>query len=172
MSIELIEFEIVPDELGLTPDAKHSLELSFTDYFQQAAKWKAQAAAIDSDIVIVAAKSDPPVARILDLGKHMYEKRKKHAKQKSSSRGGEIKGVRIGFQMGEHDTNIRLKQAAEFLEEGHKVKLEIRLRGREKGRLSVAEKIMQDFITAIPGGAKREDTISKSPRGLNVLLTR
>lgn len=133
---------------------------------------RAAAAAEGADLVMVADKADPPVVRLLDLGKYMYNQRKKQAKQKSASKGGEIKGIRIGFQMGEHDWQLRQKQAVEFLEAGHKVRLEIRLRGREKGRLSMAEKTMRDFIAALPGNIKIEDTISKSPRGLNVLLTR
>lgn len=132
----------------------------------------AKAAKLGTDLVMVAEKTDPPVVRLLDVGKHMYEKRKKQAKQKTKNKGGDIKGIRIGFQMGQHDWQMRLKQATNFLEEGNKVRLEIRLRGRERGRLALAEKIMQEFITAIPSNAKVEDTISKSPRGLNVLLTR
>jgi translation initiation factor IF-3 len=133
---------------------------------------RARAQEEGTDLVVVAEKTDPPVVRLLDLGKHMYERRKKQAKQKSKSKGGDIKGVRIGFQMDEHDWQMRLKQAAAFLEEGNKVRLEIRLRGREKGRLSIAEERMKEFIAAMPTKAKIEDTISRSPRGLNVLLTR
>lgn len=130
------------------------------------------AASAGADLVMVADKADPPVVRLLDIGKYLYNQRKKQAKQKTASKGGEIKGVRIGFQMGDHDWQLRHKQAVEFLAAGHKVRLEIRLRGREKGRLSMAEKTMRDFITALPGHVRIEDTISKSPRGLNVLLTR
>jgi translation initiation factor IF-3 len=133
---------------------------------------RAKAADGGTDLVVVAEKAAPPVVRLLDLGKHMYEKRKKQTKQKTKSKGGDIKGIRIGFQMDEHDWQMRLKQAAAFLEEGNKVRLEIRLRGREKGRLSIAETRMKDFIAAMPTKVKIEDTISKSPRGLNVLLTR
>lgn len=133
---------------------------------------RAKAAALGTDLVMVADKATPPVIRLMDIGKHMYEKRKKQAKQKNKSKGGDIKGIRIGFQMGQHDWHLRLKQANDFLAEGNKVRLEIRLRGRERGRLALAEKTMHEFIAAIAGGAKVEDTISKSPRGLNVLLTR
>ncbi len=133
---------------------------------------RVQAAQQGTDLVMVAEKADPPVVRLMDIGKHMYEKRKKQAKQKTKSKGGDIKGIRIGFQMGQHDWENRTKQAARFLEQGNKVRLEIRLRGRERGRLALAEKTMQEFIAAIPAGAKIEDTISKSPRGLNVLLVR
>jgi|GEM_PF-317297 translation initiation factor IF-3 len=125
-----------------------------------------------TDLVIVAEKANPPVARLMDVGKHMYEKRKKHAKQKKVSKSGNIKGVRIGFKIGEHDWDIRLKQADKFLTEGNKVKLEIRLRGREKGRLPMAEQKVKDFIKDVPNGAKIEGRVGKSPRGLSALLTR
>lgn len=134
------------------------------------AKRKAEEAG--SDLVMVAEKTSPPVVRIMDLGKYLYEKRKKEAKQKAHSKGGEIKGVRIGFKIGEHDWEIRLRQAEGFLQEGNKVKLEMRLRGREKGRVSMASDKMKEFITMIPGGATQEGGISKSPNSLSVVLAR
>lgn len=124
------------------------------------------------DLVLVADKTDPPVARLLDLGKHIYEQRKKQAKQKAHIKGGETKGVRLGFKIGEHDWTMRLQQAAEFLGEGNKVKLEMRLRGREKGRTDLAEKKLQEFIAGVPGGARQEGPIGRSPRGLTVLITK
>lgn len=126
----------------------------------------------DTDLVIVSEKAIPPVARLLDLGKYMYEKRKKQAKQKTTTKSTEIKGIRIGFKIGEHDWQMRLKQANEFLKEGHKVKLEIRLRGYEKGRLPLAEQKIKKFVASIPDGASVEGSIGKSPRGLSVLLTK
>lgn len=124
------------------------------------------------DIVMVAEKATPPVVRMMDLGKFIYEKKKKDAKQKAHSKGGDIKGVRIGYKTDEHDWQLRLTQAAGFLAEGHKVKLEMRLRGREKRRLDLAEKKMREFIGAVPAGAKMEDTISRSHHGLSVVLAR
>lgn len=135
---------------------------------------QARALAIEkgTDLVVVAAKASPPVVRLMDLGKFMYEKRKKQAKQKTISKSGHIKGVRIGFKTEEHDWQLRLDQAAKFLDAGHKVKLEIRLRGREKSRLAQAEEKIRQFITATPGGAHLEGNLSKSPRGLTAVLTR
>lgn len=131
-----------------------------------------QAAEAEMDLVMVADKATPPVVRIMDIGKHLYEKRKKEAKQKAHSKGGEVKGVRIGYKIGEHDWQMRLNQAEVFLQEGNKVKLEMRLRGREKGLVPLAEKKMYDFIAAVPGGARQEGGVGKSPRGLTVLMTR
>lgn len=125
-----------------------------------------------TDLVMVADKANPPVVRLMDVGKHMYEKRKKQAKQKKMSKGGNIKGVRLGFKMGEHDWELRLKQADEFLQEGNKVKLEMKLRGREKSRFSMADDKIREFIKEVPGGAKMEGKMSKSPNSLSILLTR
>lgn len=124
------------------------------------------------DLVIVAQKTEPPVARIMDIGKHMYEKRKKDAKQKAKSKGKDMKGVRIGLKTGANDWNLRLKQAERFLTEGHKVKLEIRLRGREKSRFDLAEEKLREFVQEIPSGAKSEDKISRSHNSLSVILTK
>lgn len=132
---------------------------------------RAIAAEAGLDLVIVAEKADPPVARIIDLGKYLYEQRKKVAKQKTKSKSGEVKGVRLGFKMGEHDWQLRIDQAAQFLGEGNKVRLEMRLRGREKERLSQAEGKLRKFIAAL-SGAKIEDDVTRSPRGMAVLLTR
>jgi len=131
-----------------------------------------RAAEEQTDLVMVADKAVPPVVRMMDLGKHMYEQRKKEAKQKTRSKSGEVKGVRIGFKSGEHDWQMRLNQAGGFLSAGHKVKLEMRLRGREKARLDLAEKKMQDFITALPGGGRAEGGLTKSPRGITVMVAR
>lgn len=131
----------------------------------------ARAQSAGHDLVIVAEKAQPPVVRVMDLGKHMYEKRKKEAKQKAKSKGKDIKGVRIGLKTDDHDWNFRLKQAQEFLDEGHKVKLEIRLRGREKQRFDLAEKKLQQFAAELPGGARPEGPLSRSHNSLSVLLT-
>ncbi len=125
-----------------------------------------------TDLVMVAEKANPPVVRIMDLGKHLYEKRKKDAKQKAKSKGKDIKGLRIGLKTDEHDWNLRLNQAGAFLEEGHKVKLEIRLRGREKQRFDLAEGKLREFIAGVPGGARAEDNFARSQHGLTVLLTK
>ncbi|PIT98531.1 MAG: translation initiation factor IF-3 [Candidatus Andersenbacteria bacterium CG10_big_fil_rev_8_21_14_0_10_54_11] len=132
----------------------------------------AKAQELGTDLVIVAEKADPPVARLLDVGKHMYEKRKKQAKQKVKAKSSNIKGVRIGFKTGEHDWQLRLHQAEEFLQEGHKVRLEMRLRGREKGRLDQAEQKMREFVTALAIPARIEGSVGRSPRGLTIMLTR
>jgi translation initiation factor IF-3 len=67
---------------------------------------------------------------------------------------------------------MRLNQAAGFLADGHKVKLEIKLRGREKQRFDLAEEKVQEFIAGVPGGALPADKFSRAANGLTVLLTK
>jgi len=131
-----------------------------------------QAQEAGSDLVMVASKAVPPVVRVMDLGKHMYEVQKKQSKQKAKSKGGDVKGIRLGFKTGPHDMEIRLRQAEEFLTEGHKVRVEMRLHGREKGRPDMAEQKVREFVSLVPGGAQIEGGVSKAPNGITVIVAR
>lgn len=93
------------------------------------------------DLVQVTEKTDPPVARITEYGKYLYTLQKK---DKSPKRTSEVKGIRLSYNISPHDMEMRAAQTEKFLKKGDKVKLELRLRGREKafGNLS-KEKIGQ-----------------------------
>lgn len=136
------------------------------------AEARQRAAAAERDLVLVAEKATPPVARILDIGKYIYERRKKLQKQKALGKGSDVKGVRIGYKTGEHDLDARRRLAEQFLAAGHKVKLEMRLRGRERARTDIARQKMRDFIASIPGGAIMEDTITFAANALSATLLR
>lgn len=132
---------------------------------------RARAQEAGADLLMVAQKADPPVVRMANLGKFMYEQRKKDAKQKTKSKGKDIKGIRIGYKTDDHDWNVRLQQASRFLAEGHKVKIEVRLRGRERQRADLVQQKVEQFIREIPGGAATEGSISRSGNSLSALLT-
>jgi translation initiation factor IF-3 len=83
------------------------------------------------DLVQVTKKVEPPVCKIIDYGKYLYQLQKKE-KKGSRIKGGEIKGVRIKFNTSDHDLETKAKQAQKFIEKGNKIKLELLLRGREK----------------------------------------
>jgi len=82
------------------------------------------------DLVLVAPKAMPPVAKILDYGKYKYEQARKDRK-KQVKKGGEIKQIRLSVRMEDNDINQRLNQARRFLGQGHHVLLSLRFRGRE-----------------------------------------
>lgn len=131
-----------------------------------------QALEAELDLVMVAQKADPPVVRIMDLGKYTYEQKKKIAKQKAKGKGGEIKGIRISFKISDHDRAMRLTKTDDFLQQGHKVKIEMRLRGREKGRVDMAKKMLLDFVKDVPGGAEIEGTVGSAPSNISAVAAR
>ncbi|MEW6203398.1 MAG: translation initiation factor IF-3 [bacterium] len=81
------------------------------------------------DLVEVAPDSDPPVCRILDLGKYLFEKRKRSRKSKSPA--SELKEIKLRPKIGDHDFNFKSRHVERFLKNGNKVKATIMFRGRE-----------------------------------------
>ena len=83
------------------------------------------------DLVQVASTVNPPVCRLLDYGKYKYEQTKKERKAKRGQRVGLVKEVRLRPKIEEHDLQAKIKTTKKLLEEGNKVKLMLRFRGRE-----------------------------------------
>src|SRR5688572_8395912 len=83
------------------------------------------------DLVEVAPMAKPPVCKILDFGAFLYQQERQQRKAKAQQKKVELKGVRLGFGMGKADKERQQDLARKFMDEGHKVQLEMRLRGRE-----------------------------------------
>ncbi|MBT9545447.1 MAG: translation initiation factor IF-3 [Candidatus Sericytochromatia bacterium] len=99
------------------------------------------------DLVMVTNASSPPVCKLLDYGRHRYEldKRLKDARKKQHSAG--LKEITLSYKIGEHDYQVRLKRLTQFLEAGHKVKMTVRLRGREAQHSDLAIQLLLRFST-------------------------
>lgn len=89
------------------------------------------AQARDLDLVEISPGANPPVAKIVDWGKYNYQKTKQLQQTKRNTKVIELKQMRFGLKIGEHDLGIKLRKINEFLEEGHKVKIAVFYRGRE-----------------------------------------
>lgn len=83
------------------------------------------------DLVEISPNANPPVAKIVDWGKYNYQKTKLAQKNKRNTKVSEIKQMRFGIKISEHDLGVKLKKVTSFLEDGHKVKFTVRFRGRE-----------------------------------------
>ena len=94
------------------------------------AKARALAQELELDLVEISAKADPPVCKILDYQKYLYQQKKKAKEMKSNSAKIVIKEIRFGPNTDEHDFQFKLKHAQGFLQEGSKVKASIFFRGR------------------------------------------
>ena len=93
----------------------------------------------DLDLVEVAPDARPPVCKIIDWGKFQYEQEKEQRKQKAKSKKVDLKEVRLSFRIGQHDLGVKSKQARKFLDQGDKVRIQLRLRGREMAHRDQAE---------------------------------
>lgn len=122
------------------------------------------------DVIEIAPTANPPVVKIIDFGKFKYEEARKERERKpKSERLSDVKMLRVGFKTGRHDLELRAKQADEFLREGHKVRIDMVLRGREKALRDFARKRFQEFLGLIPGHAL-EQGIKSTPQGMTSIL--
>lgn len=93
----------------------------------------------------VGSSANPPVCKILDYGKYIYEKEKQAQKHKSKQKGGETKKIILGININEHDLKIKVNRAKEFLKENNKVIINIKLRGREHIFADRAQELIEEF---------------------------
>lgn len=123
-------------------------------------------------MIEIAPTAKPPVCRIMSYGKFQYQKSKDEKKQKSKQKRIEIKGVRISVKTGKHDLETKVKMTEKFLNQGHKVKVEMILKGREKALFQIAKEKMDQFLEMIPSELKVEQELRRQPRGLFVVIGR
>ncbi len=125
------------------------------------------------DLIQVTERVDPPVCKIMDHGKYLYALKKKEKKAKAHH-VGELKGIRLTFSISEHDLGTRARQAEKFLKKGDKVRIEMKLRGREKAHQDFAREKIKKFVDLLQQtiAIKIERELKKQPRGLTMIITK
>jgi translation initiation factor IF-3 len=108
------------------------------------------------DLVEIAAQADPPVCKIVDYQKYLYERKKKEKETKAKAAKQVLKEVRFGPNTDEHDFNFKVKHAQKFLEEGAKVKAYVHFRGRSIAYKEKGEIILLKFAQALEEFGKVE----------------
>ena len=98
------------------------------------------------DLVLVAPNGNPPVCKIMNYGKYKFEQAKKEKEAKKKQKTFELKELRITPNTEEHDFNFKAKNARKFIEDGCKVKITVRFRGRELNYVKQGETILNEFI--------------------------
>lgn len=101
------------------------------------------------DLVEISPNADPPVCKIIDWGKYNYQRTKQQQKNRQRAKTLDMKQMRFGLKIGQHDLEIKMNKVTKFLEAGHKVKITIFYRGREQAHkelgFKLAEKVIADF---------------------------
>ncbi|HFC36149.1 MAG TPA: translation initiation factor IF-3 [Candidatus Moranbacteria bacterium] len=123
------------------------------------------------DLVEVAPNAQPPVCKIISYGKFQYSQSKQDRLSKAKQKKTGTKGIRLGMRTDEHDLAFKKKQAEKFLSKGHKVKIELRLKGREKAHQDLAKENLRNFVESLDIPYKIEDDIKKFPGGFNVVIS-
>ncbi|MEX0597929.1 MAG: translation initiation factor IF-3 [Candidatus Paceibacterota bacterium] len=131
-----------------------------------------QAREASLDLVEIAPDSKLPVCKIMNYGKFLYTQSKQQRLHKAKQKKIELKALRIGFKIETHDLEVKLKQTYKFLEQGHKVKLDMYLRGREKAFADKAAIKMQNILNTLPENIRLEQELKRSPQGFSVILAK
>lgn len=108
------------------------------------------------DLVEISPNAEPPVCKILDAGKYKYELQKKAAEARKKQKVVEVKEIKIRPLIGDHDYQVKLKAALRFLEEGNKVKVTMRFRGRELSNQKLGYDLLNKFKEDLAGKGKVE----------------
>ncbi|MEI7424638.1 MAG: translation initiation factor IF-3 [Candidatus Staskawiczbacteria bacterium] len=127
----------------------------------------------EMDLIQVTEKVEPPVCRIANYGKYLYAQQKKE-KKITKPKGGELKEIRLTFNISPHDMETRANQAKKFLDEGNKIKINMSLRGREKAMGGFATDKVKLFLenlnSLIPIKTERE--LKREPRGFTMIVSK
>lgn len=120
----------------------------------------AKAKELEVDLVEISPNAKPPVCRLIDYGKMLYQLKKKNAQAKKAQKKPEMKGIRLTFRMGIGDAQRQAKHAQEFLEEGHTVRIQLLMRGREKAHKDIALEKINEFVEMI----KEQGELDNKPK--------
>jgi translation initiation factor IF-3 len=123
------------------------------------------------DLIEISPNAEPPVAKIMEYGKFQYEAQKKRREIKAKSHTTETKSVQVKIGTGDHDMQLKARKAAEWLAEGHRVKVDLFLWGRYKYmEFAFLKERLERFLKLIPEDYKVADAITKSPKGLSCVI--
>ncbi len=120
------------------------------------------------DLVEISPNAVPPVCKLLDYGKMKYEETRAERKAKSHQKTIQVKEIRLGVKISEHDAQLKITQAQKFLSQGNKVHIVIKMKGREQAFPDRAYGLIQDLMTKI--GGKVEQAPSKLGNQISATL--
>lgn len=125
------------------------------------------------DLIQVTEKLDPPVCKLGDYGKYLYQEEKKE-KAAHKHKGGELKGIRLTFNISLHDLETRVHQTEKFLNRGDRVRIELPLRGREKALQDFAREKIEKFLEILKETVpiKIEKELKREPRGFTMIISK
>lgn len=124
----------------------------------------------DLDLVEIAPEANPPVAKILDFKKFLYQEKRKEKKARARRKEVELKEIRIGPFIARHDLNTRLVQARVFFKEGNHVKITVKFTGRQMGHTEFGYELLGKIKEELKNVAQVEREEKLEGRNLNIIF--
>ncbi|MDQ3528984.1 MAG: translation initiation factor IF-3 [Actinomycetota bacterium] len=128
------------------------------------------AQALDLDLVEVAPEASPPVAKVMDYGKHMFEQERAQRDARKSQRSTGQKALRFRPKIDDHDYDTKARQARRFLQEGHSVRVQVMFRARELRRPEMGQKILDQLTSDLADVAAVESRSGMEGRFVTMVL--
>lgn len=121
------------------------------------------------DLVEISPQASPPVAKIIDWGKYQYQKMKEQQRARKNAKASELKQMRLGLKIGQHDLDIKLKKIRSFLADGDKVRIQVFFRGREMAHQELGHELINRIIEQL----SEESVVEQKPvmAGRNLSVT-
>ncbi|MCM8825320.1 MAG: translation initiation factor IF-3 [Candidatus Omnitrophica bacterium] len=122
------------------------------------------------DLVEIVPNANPPVCRILDFKRFLYEQKKKEKEARKKQKATQMKEIRLRPEISEHDYRFKKQHIEEFLKEGHRVKISVSFKGREILHKERGYNILQRLINDLGPIAKVEKSPHEEGRSLNIII--
>ncbi len=123
------------------------------------------------DLVKISPTANPPVCKIMDYSKFKYEQAKKDKENRKNQAVIELKEIRLSMTIDVGDIAVKTKQCLKFLEAGNKVKVSIRMKGRENSRSYQGVKVMENFFEGLGGKAAMDKKPTTEGRNIIMMLS-
>lgn len=124
------------------------------------------------DLVLVAPNAEPPICKLMNYGKYKFEQAKKEKEAKKKQKSFEVKEIRITPNIEEHDFGFKAKNARKFIEDGNKVRITVRFRGRELNYLKLGEATLNKFIETLSDVAVPEKKPILEGKNMFIILAK
>ena len=121
------------------------------------------------DLVKIAPQAVPPVCKVLDYGKYRFEQQKKEKEAKKNQKVVEVKETRLSLNIDTNDFNTKVKSAVKFLNDGNRVKVTVRFRGREMAHSALGADVLKRFAEALPHASTDKPPVLEG-RTMSILL--
>jgi translation initiation factor IF-3 len=125
----------------------------------------------EMDLVEIAQQANPPVCKIIDFGKFLYEQQKKEKFQRKQQLNQQMKEIRFKWRTDTHDFNFKTRHAKAFIEEGHKVKASVMFRGREIVHKEIGRELLEKFVAEMEEVAKVDQDMKAEGKTMFVVLS-